>query len=91
MNEIEYKQMLQDAITKWGMPTQRLIWIEECAEFIQRLAKVDRYINSSFRDQVAEELADVDICLDQAKEQYPEYKEHKKRKIARLKRLVYQT
>ena len=87
----EYKQLLQDAITKWGMPSQKLIWIEEMSELIKAIAKSERAINPSFREQIVSEIADVDICLDQMKEVYPEYEEVRKRKIARLKRLVYQT
>jgi len=87
----EYKQLLQDAITKWGMPAQKLIWIEEMSELIKAIAKSDRAINPSFRDQIISELADVDICLDQMKEVYPEYEEIRKLKIARLERLVYKT
>jgi len=87
----EYKQLLQDAVTKWGMPAQKLIWIEEMSELIKAIAKSDRVINPSFREQIVSEIADVDICLDQMKEIYPEYEEVRKRKIARLKRLVYET
>jgi len=89
MDPEEYNKLLTDAYTKWGYGTQALIWIEEMAELIQKLAKQDRKINPSFRTQIIEELADVDICLDQMKILYPDFQEIKERKIQRLKRLVY--
>jgi len=84
----EYEQLMLDALKKWGLQSQKLIWIEEMSELIQAIAKSDREINPSYEIQVLEELADVDICLDQMKILYPNYEEIKKQKIARLKRLV---
>ena len=89
MNKEE--KLLNDAYTKWGYDSQRLIWIEEMAELIQVLAKSDRSINPAFLSQIEDEIADVDICLEQIKILYPGYKKHRARKIARLERLVYKT
>jgi len=84
----EYSAMLAEAVQLWGYGTQALIWIEEMSELIKALAKQDRKINPSFREHVIEEIADVDICLDQMKILYPEYSEAKERKVARLSRFV---
>jgi NTP pyrophosphatase (non-canonical NTP hydrolase) len=65
MERTEYIALLQEALDKWGFDTQVLIWIEEMSELIQVLAKRDRHINPSYDSQIEEELADVDICLDQ--------------------------
>ena len=84
----EYTDLLNRALEKWGFGTQVLIWIEELSELIQRIAKRDRKINPSFDDQIADEIADVDICLDQMKILFPEYQAIKIQKVERLRRLV---
>ena len=91
MNEEEYQNLLRDAYNKWGYHSQMLIWVEEMAELIKDLVKEGRAINPSHITQKEEEIADVDICLDQMKQLFPKYIEHKKRKIERLRRLVYDT
>ena len=62
--------------------------IEEMAELIQALAKRDRRINPSSYNQVCLELADVDLCLDQMKLVFPEYKEYKIQAVRKLRGLV---
>jgi len=84
----EYTELLNRALDKWGYGTQALIWIEELSELIQVIAKRDRVINPSHDCQIADEIADVDICLDQMKNLFPEYQEIKQQKIERLRRLV---
>lgn len=85
----EYTDLLNRALEKWGFGSQALIWIEELSELIKVIAKRDRVVNPSFESQLLEELADVDICLDQMKILFPEYQEYKIRKVNRLRRLVY--
>lgn len=85
----DYIMLLKHAMEKWGYGSQALLWIEEMSELIQSIAKRDRNINPSNDAQIAEEIADVDICLDQAKLEFPEYLDFKKQKIERLRRLVY--
>ena len=87
----EYEQLLNDAYTKWGYHSQMLIWVEEMAELIQKLVKRGRNINPSFENEIEDELADVTLCVDQMIMLFPNYKEYRERKIARLKRLVYDT
>lgn len=83
-----YKELLEEALAKWGYGTQALIWMEELAELIQVIAKRDRKINPSHDIQVADEIADVDICLDQMKLIFPGYAKIKEIKIQRLRRFV---
>ena len=85
----KYEKLLEDAYTKWGHNSQRLIWIEEMSELIQKLAKSSRLINPSFLSQIEEELADVIICIDQMKQIYPGYTKFMVPKVSRLERLVY--
>ena len=85
---INSNEVLMKALEKWGIETQVLIWIEEMSELIKVLAKRNRLINPSYDSQIEEELADVDICLDQMKLLYPSYEEYKNQKMARLKRLI---
>ena len=80
--------LMKEALEKWGYASQRNIWIEELAELIVVLVKQDRYINPSFMTEILDEIADVDICMDQIKMIYPDYEKYKVRKMARLKRLV---
>ena len=85
----KYEKLLEDAYTKWGHNSQRLIWIEEMAELIQKLAKSDRKVNPSFLSEIEEELTDVIICVDQMKQIYPGYTKFMVQKVSRLERLVY--
>lgn len=78
-----------DAITKWGLESQKHIWMEELAELIQVIAKMGRRVNGSTNEQIADEIADVDICLCQMKLLFPDYFLKRAEKIERLAKLVY--
>lgn len=58
MNEVREK-ILNAAIRKFGLGTQRMKAIEELSELIQALARCDD------PDNLSEEMADVRIMLDQ--------------------------
>lgn len=85
----------EQAILKFGRDNQMLKCIEEMSELTQVLAK---YINMSLSltqaelrqldYDICEEIADVQIVLDQMKLLFPDWKEHKKRKIDRLEDIV---
>lgn len=85
MNE---EALLKMAMDKWGFRSQRLIWIEEMAELIQSLAKLGRNVNPHSIMQVEDEIADVDICLAQMKQVFPEWELERPKKIERLTKLV---
>ena len=53
------------AIEHYGREKQCMMTAEECAELIQALSKALRYDGESFIRQVAEEVADVEIMLEQ--------------------------
>ena len=49
----------------WGEQDQIRQTIEECAELIVKLAKYRRNVNGSTKEQIAEEIADVEIMCKQ--------------------------
>jgi len=57
------KEILSKSITYWGEKAQLLMVIEECSELIKAIAKIDRKINGSTWDNIAEEYIDVKILL----------------------------
>jgi len=75
-----------------GEDAQFKMLIEECAELIVAVAKLGRAKNGNTLLNVAEEVADVEICLAQVKQMYPfiaEQAEHEKVvKYARLEQLL---
>lgn len=70
----------QRALSKFGEQNQKDMAIEEMAELTQALLKERRGRESN----VAEEIADVQIVLDQMKLLYPEWKTWEQIKLARL-------
>lgn len=59
------KDVLDKAIKKYGVEKQVLVCMEEPAELIQAISKVERYPEDSTRMQdLIEEMADVTICLE---------------------------
>jgi NTP pyrophosphatase (non-canonical NTP hydrolase) len=65
----------QRALSKFGEQNQHLKMIEEMAELTQAIIK---------RTNVSEEIADVQIVLDQIKLSYPEWKTWEQIKLKRL-------
>lgn len=62
------KDVLDKAIKKYGVEKQVLVCMEEPAELIQAISKVERYPEDSTRMQdLIEEMADVTICLEYLK------------------------
>ena len=49
----------------WGEKDQIRQTMEECAELIVKLAKYKRNVNGSTKEQIAEEIADVEIMCKQ--------------------------
>jgi len=60
----ERAEILQGAINKWGEALQMDMVIEECAELIQAINKLRRGKDGAISN-VREELADVQIMIDQ--------------------------
>lgn len=56
---------------EFGTQAQSMVAMEECCEFIQALSKGIRYPeDASYRKNIAEEMADVLICIEQIKSIY---------------------
>ena len=90
-------QLFYEAIMTYGAPAQKQMVIEECAELIQAICKLDRA--KTFDEtakaitHISEEIADVEIMLEQLKiilgNEYEvvDIKEHKIKRLAeRLKK-----
>jgi len=59
------KELLDECINHWGIDIQKIIAIEECGELIQALTKDLRgFSNKKCLYNIAEEIADLKICLD---------------------------
>lgn len=84
-------EIYRQAVEHFGKLNQLIKTMEECGELIRALA---RWINGQpVIGNIAEEIADVEIMLEQVKvvlgEQYEEYLELKKaEKLGRLAKLI---
>lgn len=88
MNEFK---IYQQAVKHFGRLNQVIKAIEECGELVQALARWAE--GEPVIGNIAEEIADVEIMLEQVKvilgEQYGEYLELKKaEKLGRLAKLI---
>lgn len=63
------KNKLQQYIDTYGTEKQSMVAMEECAELIQAISKRVRK-GTSVDDNLAEEIADVLICIEQLKMMY---------------------
>lgn len=87
------KDVLDKAIKKYGVEKQVLVCMEEPAELIQAISKVERYPEDSTRMQdLIEEMADVTICLEYLKLIYnirqEELDEWISRKVKRISKKI---
>ena len=76
----------KECIRQWGINSQVGIAIEECGELIVELAKRGRKVNGSSLEDIASEIADVEIMCKQLRLIFnPKTIDNiKKRKLARL-------
>ena len=79
--------LLQRAITKWGEDAQTKMVLEEMSELQKEICKFWR--GKDNRDAIAEEVADVEIMLDQLELmldiQY-QVEQHRQKKLRRLQK-----
>ena len=61
-------EIVTKAIEHYGKETQSIVVMEECAELIQAISKELR--GKSDKKHLAEEMADVYICLELLKQMY---------------------
>lgn len=90
MNE---KEVLRQAVDKYGSSSQTDMMIEEMSELTKALLKYRRAVRDldtseyeTVMRNILEEMADVSIMLDQMEILYGSYKQYRKRKIERLER-----
>lgn len=91
MSSVEKERIYYKARQKWGREAQRDMVIEECAELIKAICKKKRFPNQKeIQDNLVEEIADVEIMLEQLKLDICDSKFDliKEEKLSRLKFLV---
>lgn len=69
MNDDKQHAVWRESIRKYGKETQSIVCMEECSELIQAVSKRLRG-KPDATDNLAEEMADVTICLHLLKEMY---------------------
>lgn len=82
------KSIYERIVDEFGTDVQIDIWIEECAELIQALTKFKRCGKT---DNVYEEIADVEICIEEMKTVFKELdliKGFKEIKLARMEAIL---
>ena len=65
---VREKEVLRSALVKWGKRSQVFMCVEEMAELMKELSKNDR--GRSNTTEIAEEIADVEIMLEQMKMEF---------------------
>lgn len=92
MDSYYAKAVCEAAVHTYGKESQKLIAIEEMAELTKALSKDSRYPKTpAVLDNVAEEIADVRIMLDQLEYIYgcsETVKKYRKKKIQRLAKRI---
>lgn len=79
------EEILQAAIEKYGCPAQMDMMIEEMSELTKALLKCRRFCGGfELRNNVLEEMADVQIVLDQMRMIYGSTEEWEQIKVQRL-------
>ena len=78
------------AVQRFGKSAQVDMAIEECSELIQALCKFKRYEDvDEVRDNIVEEITDVEIMIAQMKIIFDgDYESEKRHKLERLNRLI---
>lgn len=69
MNDDKQHAVWCESIRKYGKEMQSIVCMEECSELIQAISKCLRG-KPDATDNLAEEMADVTICLHLLKEMY---------------------
>lgn len=77
-------ELFQAALEAWGKEAQLRMLQEECAELIHAVSKHIR----GAPDNIAEEIADVDLMLSEIKRLFPHYAEIREQKLEKLENLL---
>lgn len=84
------EQFYEASIAKWGIDSQLKLFAEECCELAIVALKLKRIYNGSNLPELVEEIADVEIMIEQFCHHYKlrdaidEWKEQKLRRLAYL-------
>ena len=62
------KSIVAKSIEHYGIEDQSTVCIEECAELIQAISKEKRGMHNE--NHLAEEIADVEICIEMIKQMF---------------------
>jgi len=88
------EDLYRKAIETWGVQLQLIMVFEECSELIKEICKWERMKDNSNVDNILEEIADVEIMLEQLKYMFDYYQSDKNQlsmfelmKAHKLKRL----
>ncbi len=93
----EERKVFQDALETWSAKRQLLMLIEECGELVQAAAKFanGRGEYGPLSDALCEEIADVQIMLDQIALAIPDgiarVQFARAGKVRRLRQRIYET
>ena len=83
-------RILRDAVRTWGQDAQTLMMIEEMSELTKAICKLYRATDdgsgSAAVENIREEMADVQIMLDQMKIMFGDTAEHERAKLNRLEK-----
>ena len=96
MMTISDSVICRKAVETFGVDLQQMVAMEELGELIQAISKIARWecsqsTLSEYIDNLAEEIADVEIMLEQLKQCYGchiQANDHKRRKLDKLKSMV---
>jgi hypothetical protein len=88
---VNRQKIYEKALERWGELSQILVAIEEMAELQKELCKLDRCHDKNSKEVqlscIADEMADVEIMLEQLKFIYSNNQEVEERKLYKLERL----
>lgn len=87
---MERERILQDAVRTFGEDSQMLMMIEEMSELTQAICKYRRANDDASEkdawDNIREEMADVQIMLDQMKIMFSDVQDIDRMKMERLEK-----
>ena len=83
------EQLYEASMRKWGIEAQLKMLAEECCELSIIALKIGRTVNGSNPDQLAEEIADVEIMTEQMRHCLALQNEVDAWKEKKLRRLAY--
>lgn len=93
MKRIDKERIYKKAMYKWGFPSQVMILMEEAGELIQAASKLCRKKEGTYNKKIVflEEIADMEIMIEQFKFFFQAHKivdQIKEKKLKRLKKLL---